>query len=176
MSLLRAVYLAVLSVALAGPVDSTANTSELVPFTQPYYPSSATCWEYEIPVTITGENLVFNLPNWTDDYSLQDFLTRATARAGANTPSPVIGTKNETAVYKIVASFCTPKGPNKKTIILATHGIGQARTHWNSAYEPEKYNFVQHAISQGYSVWFYDRLGTGESEKYELFHPFFSAS
>jgi pimeloyl-ACP methyl ester carboxylesterase len=168
MSLLRGVFLAVLSVALAGPVDFKTNTSGLVPLTQPYYPSSANCWEYKIPVAITSENLVFGLPDWSDDYSLQDFLTLATARAGAKTPSPVIGTKNESAIYTIAASFCTPKGHSKKTIILATHGIGQARTHWNSAYEPDKYNFVQHAISQGYSVWFYDRLGTGKSEKYGL--------
>ena len=35
----------------------------------------------------------------------------------------------------------------------------------NSPYKPAEYNFVQHAISQGYSVFFYDRLGTGDSEK-----------
>lgn len=35
----------------------------------------------------------------------------------------------------------------------------------NSPYKPEEYNFVQHAISQGYSVFFYDRLGQGSSDK-----------
>jgi len=48
---------------------------------------------------------------------------------------------------------------------LATHGIGQARSHWNSPFRPEEYNFVQHAIGQGYSVFFYDRLGQGSSQK-----------
>jgi hypothetical protein len=35
----------------------------------------------------------------------------------------------------------------------------------NSPYKPEDYNFVQHAIEQGYSVFFYDRLGQGSSDK-----------
>jgi hypothetical protein len=153
-----------ISVSVAAP--SGSNNSCQQALTQPYYPPTADCWEFKIPVTVTSENIVFAFPDWKDDYALQDFLTDATTRPGANRPSPVAGTKNETATYTIAASFCAPKQPGKKTIILATHGIGQARTHWNSAYEPEKYNFVQHAITKGYSVWFYDRLGTGESEKY----------
>ncbi|KLP08820.1 uncharacterized protein LW94_2813 [Fusarium fujikuroi] len=138
------------------------STSQL---TQSYYPPNADCWEYKVPVTITSENAVFDFPDWEDDYALQDFLTAATTRDSAGYPSPIVGTKNETATYNLAASFCTPKHAGKKAIILATHGIGQARTHWNAAHQPAEYNFVQHAISKGYSVWFYDRLGTGESEK-----------
>lgn len=142
------------------------NSDSCVAITQPYYPPEADCWEYKVPVTVTSENLVFDFPDWMDDYALQDFLTAATTRASAGYPSPVIGTKNETASYTLAASFCTPKSKNKKkTVILATHGIGQPRSHWNSAYQPDEHNFVQHAIKNGYSVWFYDRLGTGESEK-----------
>jgi hypothetical protein len=37
--------------------------------------------------------------------------------------------------------------------------------YWNSAFQPEKYNFAEYAISQGYSVFLYDRLGTGLSSK-----------
>ncbi|KAF5688791.1 alpha beta-hydrolase [Fusarium circinatum] len=136
-----------------------------VRLTQPYYPPNANCWEYQVPVTITSENLVFNFPDWKDDYALQDFLTAATTRQSAGYPSPIVGTQNETTTYTLAASFCIPKHSGRKTIILATHGIGQARTHWNSAYQPDEYNFVQYAISKGYSVWFYDRLGTGDSEK-----------
>jgi hypothetical protein len=139
--------------------------------TQPYYPPNADCWEYKVPVTITSENLVFDFPDWEDDYALQDFLTAATTRMSAGYPSPIVGTTNETTNYTLAASFCTPKHMVSRTIILATHGIGQARTHWNSAYKPDEYNFVQHAISKGYSVWFYDRLGTGESEKLVSFFP-----
>ena len=165
MSFVRVLFTS-LPIAVIGAVTLGTNASSHQILTQPYYPSSANCWEFKVPITITSQNLVFNFPDWKDDDALQDFLTAVTTRAGANLPSPIVSRKNETASYVIAASFCTPKGPGKKTVILATHGIGQPRTHWNSAYKPEQYNFVQHAIDKGYSVWFYDRLGTGESEKY----------
>lgn len=42
--------------------------------------------------------------------------------------------------------------------------LRQTDTVRNSPYKPSEYNFVQHAISQGYSVFFYDRLSNGDSE------------
>ncbi|KAM0430078.1 hypothetical protein ACHAPT_006084 [Fusarium lateritium] len=162
---MRSNHLILASLFTHGLASDRAYPSDSLALTQPYYPPTADCWEYKVPVTITSENLIFDFPDWKDDYALQDFLTAVTTRASAGYPSPIVGTKNETETFTLAASFCTPKKSSKKTVILATHGIGQARTHWNSAYEPDKYNFVQHAISQGYSVWFYDRLGTGESEK-----------
>ncbi|KAF7555103.1 hypothetical protein G7Z17_g2455 [Cylindrodendrum hubeiense] len=161
---LRATILAILaSSSLA--MGHSCVSGNCIALTQSYYPPGADCWEYKVPVTVTSENLVFDFPDWTDDYALEDFLALVTTRASAGYPSPVVGTKNETASYTIAASFCTPKVGSKKTVILATHGIGQPRSHWNSAYKPDEYNFVQYAINNGYSVWFYDRLGTGESEK-----------
>ncbi|OCL03881.1 alpha/beta-hydrolase [Glonium stellatum] len=99
----------------------------------------------------------------TTDY----FLSVATTHAGANYPCPLDGPKTEKGTYQIAASFCTPKQKNgkEKIIILATHGIGPVRAHWNSPYKPEDYNFVQWAIGQEYSVFFYDRLGNGASQK-----------
>jgi pimeloyl-ACP methyl ester carboxylesterase len=69
--------------------------------------------------------------------------------------------------YEIAASFCTPKKASgkEKTVILATHGIGPGRSHWNSPFKPDEYNFVQHALEIGYSVFFYDRLGCGASSR-----------
>ena len=161
MSFPRALLLPLFFSGLVRSMAIDSNTSCSPVLTQPYYPPSANCWEYKVPVTITTETNIFNFPDWKDDYALQDFLTAITTREAKRTPFPIVGMQNETASYTLAASFCTPKTPGKKTIILATHGIGKARQHWNSAYEPEQYNFVQHAISQGYSVWFYDRLGVG---------------
>ncbi|KAH8893678.1 alpha/beta-hydrolase [Thozetella sp. PMI_491] len=143
--------------------NGTAGTA---PLPGTYYPPDAECVEYQIPVTVTSNNIVFNITEWQDDYALQDFLTFITTRQSAGYPGFVAGEKEETETFNIAASFCTPKAAQKKkTVIIATHGIGQARTHWNSQREPEKYNFVQHAIDQGYSIFFYDRLGCGDSQK-----------
>lgn len=133
---------------------------------QPYYPPAADCVEYMIPVDISYDNLVFNATKWEDNYGLVDFLSAATTRAGAGYPAP-LESKPARETYQIAASFCTPKKQTKKAknVIIATHGIGPARAHWNSPFKPEDYNFVQHAIGEGYSVFFYDRLGCGASQK-----------
>ena len=39
----------------------------------------------------------------------------------------------------------------------------------DSGMESANYSFVDFAIAQGYSVFFYDRLGTGGSSKYDMF-------
>ncbi|KAI0431538.1 alpha/beta-hydrolase [Xylaria sp. FL1042] len=121
-----------------------------------------------IPVKITSDNLVFNITEWQDDYALQGFLTTVTTCASAHYPGIRDGTTvTETKTYDIAASFCRPKtSPGLDSVILATHGVGLARAHWNSPFKPEEYNFVQHAVSKGYSVFFYDRLGNGRSNKY----------
>jgi hypothetical protein len=136
---------------------------------QCYYPPNAECTEYMIPISISSTNTIFNFTHWSDDYALEQFLADATTRSGANYPSIVGGEKKVDADYQIAASFCTPKTPagsgKEDHVILATHGIAAGREHWNSAYKPETYNFVQHAIDEGYSVFFYDRLGCGLSTK-----------
>ncbi|KAH7303809.1 Alpha/Beta hydrolase protein [Stachybotrys elegans] len=132
-----------------------------------YYPPAANCQEFNIPVDVAPEVIQFNLPRWGNDYELVDFLALATTRQTPDSPSIVGETVTMPATYLIAASFCTPKKATEKakTVILATHGIGQARSHWNSPFRPNEYNFVQFAIDQGYSVFFYDRLGQGDSQK-----------
>ena len=133
--------------------------------TQAYYPANADCLEYTVPVSVSYDRLSFNFTHWEDDNALQQFLADVTTRSGANFPGVVDGSVHETASYNISASFCSPKVKNgkEKTVVVATHGIGPAREHWNSAYKPEEYNFVQFAASQGYSTWFYDRVSCGFS-------------
>ncbi|KAF1999787.1 alpha/beta-hydrolase, partial [Amniculicola lignicola CBS 123094] len=125
------------------------------------------CVEHIIPVSVAPEVLQFGFPQWENDYDLVDFLAAATTRTNPSTKSPILGKSVKRETYLIATSFCTPKKSSKKakTVILATHGVGQARSHWNSPFRPDQYNFVQHAISEGYSVFFYDRLGQGHSQK-----------
>ncbi|KAF2174754.1 hypothetical protein K469DRAFT_725096 [Zopfia rhizophila CBS 207.26] len=96
-----------------------------------------------IPVDITYDNYTFNASRWEDDYDLTDFLSIATTRAGAGYPAPLDGPKTASGTYQIAASFCTPKKrtAKAKNVIIATHGIGPARAHWNSPYRPDEYSF-----------------------------------
>lgn len=148
--------------------DSYAVTSSYMTLQQPYYPPNADCQDFMVPVDIIYDNYVFNASRWEDDYDLTNFLTLATTRAGARYPVPLTGPQATGGVHNIAATFCTPKKQTDRAnnVIIATHGIGPARAHWNPSYEPNEYNFVLHAIKEGYSVFFYDRLGCGASDKY----------
>jgi hypothetical protein len=111
--------------------DSLCSDKTPTGLTQLYYPPKADCVEYMIPITITSDNIQFSFPEWKDNYELMDFIALATTRASANLPSVAGDVKSETGTYNIAASFCTPKkgGAKAKNVILATHGIGQARSH-----------------------------------------------
>ncbi|KAL5121713.1 hypothetical protein ACEQ8H_000400 [Pleosporales sp. CAS-2024a] len=73
--------LALVVLTIASPTDLNSSGSYEVPLTQPYYPSSADGQEFQVPVNITPNNLVFQFPDWKHDYALQVFLTLATTRA-----------------------------------------------------------------------------------------------
>ncbi|MCJ1379167.1 hypothetical protein MMC17_002267 [Xylographa soralifera] len=151
--------------------DSTVNPpydGYFKTLAQTYYPPNADCQDYMIPVSIEWDKFVFNGTEWQDNDGLQDFLSVVTAREpGPNYPSPLGESTTINGTYQIAATFCSPKQASEKakTVIVATHGIGPARNHWNSAFQPDDYNFVQFATNQGYSVFFYDRLGCGASDK-----------
>ncbi|KAK3671366.1 hypothetical protein LTR78_008827 [Recurvomyces mirabilis] len=146
------------------PYNGTAADGT-VALTQPYYPTTADCVEYNILVSVSYERAIFNFTHWEDNYALEQFFADVTTRPSAGFPGIVSGTELTQANYTIAASFCTPKKPNgkEKNVILATHGIGPAREHWNSSYQPKEYSFVQYAVEKGFSVFFYDRVGCGDS-------------
>lgn len=165
-----AIVCGLIASSIANPVVSTyGDVHDHSAPQQCYYPPNAQCTEYMIPISISTTSTVFNFTHWNNDYGLEQFLADATTRPDVGFPGIIGGTKNDTADYEIAVSFCTPKSPSssgkEKNVILATHGIGPGREHWNSEYKPKQYNFVQHAIDQGYSVFFYDRLGCGLSSK-----------
>jgi hypothetical protein len=127
----------------------------------------ASCIDYNIPVTITSENYIFNVSEFRNNFDVVNVITDF-ARKDSNTSfHPFHGTKNETAEYLIAGTFCTPNKPvgREKQVLLATPGIGYDRRYWDSKYKPKEYNFVRAMVAKGYSVFFYDRLGTGESQK-----------
>ncbi|KAK5701511.1 hypothetical protein LTR97_004326 [Elasticomyces elasticus] len=141
------------------------NSTTLKPPPTRFYPPNADCSDYSIPVSVVYSIVDFNFTHWEDNYQLEQFLVAASTRAIPGTPGIVNGLTQQNASYNIAASFCTPKVKSGKegTVILATHGIGPAREQFNPSYEPDDYSFVQWVVGKGYSIFFYDRVGTGES-------------
>jgi pimeloyl-ACP methyl ester carboxylesterase len=126
--------------------------------------SAADCVPYLIPLTVTSENYVFNLTKFSNNLDVASLSANV---AGSDFFHPVAGLKNETATYTVSATFCSPKEPaggREKTVLLATHGLAYDGQYWDSAYLPEEYSFVENMVARGYSVFYYDRIGTGSSQ------------
>ncbi|KAE8446761.1 hypothetical protein EG329_011666 [Mollisiaceae sp. DMI_Dod_QoI] len=129
--------------------------------------SSRICHDYSIPVNVTNLALTSSYQPFTSNYDVVDFAHGLSGRDGGATLHLFSVPKNVTGVYTISPTICSPRTRTKegKTILLASHGLGYDRRYWDSGIEAANYSFVDYAISQGYSVFFYDRLGTGKSSK-----------
>ncbi len=144
-------------------------------------PPAKECEDYEITLTVASANFIFE-PRFANNYDVTDYFQDLTSRTAATDFNPFTGVENQTATYTISGTFCTPRdasAAHKKTVLIATHGINADRryfailsntasllifySYWNPGIQPEKYSFVDYAIGQGYSIFFYDRLGTAES-------------
>lgn len=141
---------------------SLLTTAQATPST------SQTCKNYTIPLTITSPNLAFALPTFRNNFDVADFIDTISSR-NASTAASVVSTtrQNITASYKIFATLCQPtsKISRSKTVLIATHGLNFDRTYWNPDLNKSKYSFVDWAVSRGYSVLYYDRLGVGLSSR-----------
>jgi hypothetical protein len=92
-----------------------------------YYPSTATCTQYTIPINVSTEILPWNATRWpANDYALTDFISMANTRVTADYPRPFGEPLNFTGSFEISATFCTPKKANghETTVLLASHGMG----------------------------------------------------
>jgi pimeloyl-ACP methyl ester carboxylesterase len=131
-----------------------------------------TCTNYTIPITITSNNLAFGLPTFHSNFDVANFVDTISSRnttTAASVVSPA--RRNVTATYTISATFCQPalipqNNRTKRTVLIATHGLNFDRSYWSPpALNKTTYSFVDWAVSCGYSVLYYDRLGVGQSER-----------
>ncbi|KAK4198394.1 alpha/beta-hydrolase [Triangularia verruculosa] len=141
-----------------------------------------TCSDYRIPISITSNNAVFGLRPFKSDFDVAEFVTTIashTPEISSSVLSPF--TVNATETFTISATFCRPghEKPDPKrenTVLIATHGLNFDRTHpdadricvnryWDPQLDKETYSFVDYVLNEGYSIFYYDRLGVGESEQ-----------
>ncbi|KAK3984059.1 alpha/beta-hydrolase [Cladorrhinum sp. PSN332] len=131
-----------------------------------------TCNDYKIPINITSTNAIFGLDRFKTNFDVADFIDIYSSRDETVSKSVLSNrTENVTATYTISATFCRPghgtPAPNaKKSVLIATHGLGYDRAYWDPPQlDKSKYNFAEWALSQGYSIFYYDRLGVGKSQQ-----------
>lgn len=122
----------------------------------------ATCISGMIDVNASAMNLHLNIETPANssvvtELVLEIFQSNSTASEDyGGPPTEVSGT------YGIYSQLCFPNGKiDTTTIQLLTHGLGADRSYWNLA--PD-YSYADYAAQQGYTTFFYDRLGVGLSD------------
>ncbi|KAF2799866.1 alpha/beta-hydrolase [Melanomma pulvis-pyrius CBS 109.77] len=131
------------------------------------HPSNGVCSDFTVTETVTSKNWGFAPAKFKNNFDVAMFLENL-ARKPTPPFVPLVPPKEVTTKeYTVSATFCVPKKTNGKegTILVATSGLGYDGRYWASTYKPEEYSFVGHALDAGYSVFYYDRIGTGKSQK-----------
>ncbi|KIW76265.1 hypothetical protein Z517_11011 [Fonsecaea pedrosoi CBS 271.37] len=124
-----------------------------------------TCQEYNIPLNLTTLNLKWALDPLETNEDAAAYSIQGQRRDAMTVFQPVTPpTAPETAVYTVAGTFCQPASGGNGTVLLATHGGGYDRYYWDPSIQPENYSFVEYAVARGYSIFYYDRVGLGESQ------------
>jgi hypothetical protein len=131
------------------------------------HPAHGICTDYTVNEEVTFLKPTFSFPPLNDNYDVASLTTNVSYKNIAGF-QPVVGGTNITKAYRLAGTFCTPSKPQdeakKNTVLLTTHGAMYDGRYWASTFRPEEYNYAQYMLEHGYSVFYYDRLGTGKSE------------
>ncbi|KAI8623722.1 alpha/beta-hydrolase [Xylariaceae sp. FL1651] len=151
-------FASMLSASLCAPLDS---------FSSGLAGLMGDCYEYDIPVTTQTEANVWGGPEFGDNYDVAAFIGNVIKRPSIPPFNPFSGKRNVTGSYTIGATFCSPRNSSshEKTVLLATPGLGYDRRYWAPTVNTSAYSFVNYAITKGYSVFLYDRVGSGKSTR-----------
>jgi len=95
-----------------------------------------------------------------------DWVDDMTTWSSPNTTSRILGQITVKETFKISGQLCVPaKGARSDTLQLATHGVGFDQRYWDVEIKSSQYSYVDAVLAEGYSIFTYDRLGTGGSSK-----------
>jgi hypothetical protein len=114
----------------------------------------------DVNVSATNQRLNVEMPvnsSVVTELIVEIFQSNSTfAENYGGPPTEVSGT------YGIYTQLCFPNGKiDTTTIQLLIHGIGCDRSYWILALD---YSYVDYVAEQGYTTFFFDRLGTGLSD------------
>ncbi|KAI1386512.1 Alpha/Beta hydrolase protein [Hypoxylon trugodes] len=131
--------------------------------------SARNCKNLTIPLTISSVNTKFTLKAPSTNIDVTNFVLDL-VQAGANYTNEIVADPPSATVtgnYTIGATYCEPDSGPGSTLQVLTHGVAFDRSYWDFPAQNYKYSYINAALSRGYSVFFWDRLGLGLSSRGE---------
>ncbi|KAK3358797.1 hypothetical protein B0T25DRAFT_447371 [Lasiosphaeria hispida] len=124
------------------------------------------CVQLEVPVPVIAQNHHYDMPRIDSTTDAVHWTLNTTAWSTPNATERITGIVPVKQTFRIHAQLCVPtkRGPRADILQIATQGRGFDKRYWEVEIRPEEYSYLDAAISKGYSVLTYDRIGTGESE------------
>lgn len=148
-------------------VSNVNSINANVPAAGPYGLDNVKCNPITLTTAINSSNVNFTNvdDNYNNDtYIIQQILEFTTDQT--NWTANHISQEKQpfNATYNISGHYCTPiqNAKQNSSLLFAVHGIGFDSRYWDFSYS-KNYSLVRHAASHGYSIFTFDRLGTGNS-------------
>ncbi|KAF4989029.1 hypothetical protein FGRMN_9401 [Fusarium graminum] len=125
------------------------------------------CVDLQVPLTVTANNTRYNSLQVNSNIDVVEWIWDTSTWSHANRTTDQIRVHG---TYSINAQLCIPSQGKKSDILqIATHGFGFDKRYWDPSIKPEEYSYVDAALSKGYSILTYDRIGVGKSEKADAY-------
>ncbi|KAF8955647.1 hypothetical protein BDZ97DRAFT_1926508 [Flammula alnicola] len=121
--------------------------------------SSPHCQQLTIPVSITANPFVINIPTPANQSELTGLITKFTSLTSNVTKDDIQGQTSLNATYKIWTLLCLPSNSTASTVEFAIHGLNFDHTYWNFGGDSSPNNYVDAAIKSGHAIFIYDRVG-----------------
>lgn len=124
------------------------------------------CTSFTLPVSITAHQHIYDAVKVDNNLDAVHFAQDTDTWDDPSPVERVIKNITISREYDIHTTLCIPEhGAKRHFLQLATHGSAFDGRYWDAQIEPEKYSYVKATLEQGYSILYYDRIGTGKSSK-----------
>lgn len=135
------------------------------PSTQSSVGGKALCIGGIIDVAASAEHEKFELDQPANQTVLTELVVEMTQINSTLVKKISGGPQTIQGTYGIYSQLCFPKTSkaiNSTTLQFLIHGGHFGRSYWDNA---PGYSYIDYAAEQGYTTFFYDRLGVGDSER-----------
>jgi len=114
-----------------------------------------------VTVTAKSHGFLLDIPRVDNNINATAWAIHFDTWSNKPMPEPVLENTTISGTHNIHGQICTPK-TGGDVLQIATHGAYYDGRYWDA--QLEGHSYVNAALEAGYSIFTYDRLGTGQSD------------